>query len=450
MEIIDLILLLWKRKGVILITSIGLAVVTFVICLLLPQYYEAKARVIVNDGEGSFSMSSTILASFGGSAVGSLTGDYVEIAKSTTLISETATELGLPSEPGTKEFNKLKDRVSVFPVPTANIMELRFEEKDPQKAMDFVNILVSKLQQKTADSQRKGTTNSLQIVQDEISRETEALRKAEAELERFKTETKIIAPEENARYFLAALTSLEGQEANLELALTEKQTRYASLASELDDQDPEVTVNKVVTKNPILSQLQQQLAATEMELGGLLQIYTEEHPEVIATERKIEQLKLELSKQAEAIVSTQTVAVNPIRQELLGQLVALRIEINSGETSLNALRSKIQEAEKTLGEFPAAERQLLELTRDKMASEAILAMLMQKEAEYRVQDQMEGSPIEILDPAFLPRRTSKPRRVLNSAAAGLLGLIISTCYVLFDHALVQHKSRNERSISEAV
>ncbi|HBL49433.1 MAG TPA: hypothetical protein DDZ65_04200, partial [Firmicutes bacterium] len=55
MELFDLILLLWRRKGIILITSIGLAIITFIVCLCLPQIYEAKARVIINDGEGGFS-----------------------------------------------------------------------------------------------------------------------------------------------------------------------------------------------------------------------------------------------------------------------------------------------------------------------------------------------------------------------------------------------------------
>ena len=447
MELFDLILLLWKRKGIILITSIGLAIITFIVCLFLPQIYEAKARVIINEGEGSFSLSSTIFASLGGAVAGQI-GDYVEIVKSNSLVSETAKELGLPYELGTKNFEKMKKGLSVFPVPTANIMEIRFESRNPKIAMNFVNLLVSKAQQKTTDSKRKSTSNSLQVIQEEIARGSEILEKAENDLEQFKKETKIVAPTEHARFILQRLTALQQQEASLELALTEAKTRYTSLSTELNEQDVEITINQVISRNPVFTQMQQALTNKEIELGGLLEIYTEGHPQVIELKSEIEQLGIALANQAEVVVSTQTLGTNPIYSQLLSQLVAISVEIDAKEASLRTLRSGISEIEKGLEELPATERKLLELTRDKVVAEEIMAMLLQKEAEYRIQDEMGQGPIEILDAAFLPRRTVKPRRVLNSAAAGLLGFILSAGYVLIDNALLERKSRS--NLSEAV
>ena len=447
MELFDLILLLWRRKGIILITSIGLAIITFIVCLCLPQIYEAKARVIINDGEGGFSFSSTIFASLGGAVAGQI-GDYVEIAKSNSLISETAKELGLPYELGTKDFEKMKKGFSVFSVPTANIMEIRFESRNPQTAMDFVNLLVSKCQQKTTNSKRKSTSTSLQVIQEEIARESEILEKAENDLEQYKKETKIVAPTQHAGFILQRLTSLQQQEASLELAITEAKARYASLSAELNDQDAEITINQVVSRNPILTQMQQTLANKEIALGGLLEVYTEEHPQVIALKSEIEQLKVALANQAEVVVSTQTLGTSPIYSQLLSQLVAISVEIDAKESSLRTLRSGISEIEKGLEELPATERQLLELTRNKTVAEGILAMLLQKEAEYRVQDEMEQGPIEILDAAFLPKRAVKPRRMLNAAAAGFLGFILSAGYVLIDNALFERKRRS--NLSEAV
>ena len=107
-------------------------------------------------------------------------------------------------------------------------------------------------------------------------------------------------------------------------------------------------------------------------------MYTANHPEILALNAEIEDVRSKLSQQVERIVSTETHSRNPIHQQLYGSLVSLEVELLALNSREEALESILAREEQALSTLPNKELELARLMRDTRVLEEIYVMLMQQ------------------------------------------------------------------------
>src|SRR5690606_6191172 len=162
----------------------------------------------------------------------------------------------------------------------------------------------------------------------------------------------------------------------------------------------------------------------ETELAGLLNQYSEQHPQVQTVRAKIAEVERQLSNEVERIVSNETRTFNPIYQSLLGELTSLETDSVLFESRLSALENQIMKMNERLEELPEKELQLARLIRDQSVAEQIYLLLRNRYEEVRITEAMQTADVMVIDPSVTPRRPIKPRVSLNVAIAAFLGLFV--------------------------
>lgn len=89
-----------------------------------------------------------------------------------------------------------------------------------------------------------------------------------------------------------------------------------------------------------------------------------------------------------------------------------------------ALEAALREVKADLADIPKKEMEIARLERDRQTSEAVYTMLRSKYEEMRISGAIQGSDIYVIDAAIVPDEPIKPRKLLNTAIAGILGLFI--------------------------
>jgi len=100
------------------------------------------------------------------------------------------------------------------------------------------------------------------------------------------------------------------------------------------------------------------------------------------------------------------------------------------EKELTEEEEKLQH-EKSLDKLPDKELRLARLERAVKVSENIYLILLEKYQEARINEVMEFKDIRIIDKALAPDQPIKPRKMLNLAIGGILGLMLGVMLAFF-------------------
>ncbi len=68
--------------------------------------------------------------------------------------------------------------------------------------------------------------------------------------------------------------------------------------------------------------------------------------------------------------------------------------------------------------------EIARLERDRKTNEDVYTMLRARYEEMRISEAIQGSEIYVIDSAIVPDKPIKPRKLLNTAIAGILGLFV--------------------------
>jgi len=190
--------------------------------------------------------------------------------------------------------------------------------------------------------------------------------------------------------------------------------------------------------------LQNKLIDLQIQLPTVKERYSANSPQVTEIEIQIKQIENEISQKVSEIISSKVSTMNPIYQDLLSETVSLETNIISSEAKLNSTNEVIKQYEERLDKLPEKEIQLARLERAVRVAENIYLTLLESYQEARISEAMELGDIRVIDLALIPDTPIKPRKMLNLAIAGVLGLMLGIMLVFFmeflDHSF---KSRED-------
>lgn len=241
--------------------------------------------------------------------------------------------------------------------------------------------------------------------------------------------------------------------------MVEKQLQEQKTITELFGVDP-TQPNTSVPLAPVLSTAAQRLNAEEIKLAGLLaQKLTEEHPEVAAARRNIDELK----KQVEAEVLQQPVSkgaappkpITPQQyaqqrniENLKDELATVIKQIADRENEVRQLRAQSGSYQYKADMAPTRASELIELTRDYSALTGQYSSLLTKRNESQIAANLEarqiGEQFRLLDPARLPEKPNAPNRPMINFMGMAAGFGIGLALV----ALLEYRDSSFKTDSE--
>jgi polysaccharide chain length determinant protein (PEP-CTERM system associated) len=228
----------------------------------------------------------------------------------------------------------------------------------------------------------------------------------------------------------ARLTALNTRIENATQELRETEMKRASLERQVNG---EAQVTVLTTRE---GQFRARIAELQAKLDTLRLSFYDTHPDIVQLKDQIQDLRAEAAAQrerrekakpSERLESDETVVNNPVYQQL-------RSELSKTQLTIDALKSRIAEAQRLLREeadrsqsLHGEDARLAELTRDYQINRDIYQDLLRRRERARVSMNLDaeslGLNLKILEPAALSPPASGPRFwhfVLGGLALGIL------------------------------
>jgi polysaccharide chain length determinant protein (PEP-CTERM system associated) len=439
---------MWRYRWPALACAWVIALLGWTVTLLLPNTYEARAKVFVDT-------ESVLKPLLRGLAPETDVMSQVTMM-SRALLSEPQlkraareTDLYLRAR-NEKELEKLIERMRLEikltgDVANQNLYTISYTDVERVMALRVVQKLLDNFVESTLGVNRQDSSNAQEFIEAQIREYEKKLLDAENKLAEFKRANVGLMPGAEGDYYTrmqTAMNKLTQLKSDYDVTV---QKRDAA-ARELEGEDPTFGLFDTQETTPYDAQIRDH----EQKLDKLLLNYTEKHPEVIALQESITKLKEEREKsklerkpppipqgaEAAQMLALSQLNVNPVYQRFKVQMKEAEIELASLRTRIADTQSEVAKLRSMVDTIPRVEAELAQLNRDYEVNKQKHTQLLQALEAAKLAGQVEQSrddvkfriiepPLALLAPVGPPRLLFIIVVLLGAlAAGGALALVL--------------------------
>jgi uncharacterized protein involved in exopolysaccharide biosynthesis len=350
--------------------------------------------------------------------------NYAQIIKSRSSLEETVSRLGLEPGVNVPKMKKLSDAIRVQSITKTDAVRLTVQLADKNMARDIANTLIDVLIERDRKMSQSAARSAREFLAIQVEDARLKLLEAEERLLAVKSGKKIVAPTAEIEALLKRLVELGLQQATIDITVEQLRAGAGKAREQLAGMAETVISSETIVEDPIVRDYRTRLASLELALVSAREKYTEKHPEVQRIASEIEKVKANLASAVANVVGSQVSTPNPMRQELLLRVVEAEAAVTAARAQQEAMGQLIAKEEAKLDKLPEKELSLARVVREFELAQQIYIMLRTKYEEVRLAEQMQVSDIFPLDVAITPEKPVKPRKLLNTAIAMVLGVFV--------------------------
>ena len=314
-------------------------------------------------------------------------------------------------------------RIAMEPVRDTRVIKITASSYSPQLARDLANALAQAATQRNIISRRRESSAALDFISQQAELIGTQLIGAEDELQEYKEIEGFMRLSIEADLKVENLARHESDYQGVRISREELQVRLKEIRKQLGIIDRTWESSLTISNNPVVQVLKQQLTQLQVGRAQLLREFSEGAPEVAQVDSKIQEIEAQIRNEVETIVSGKTESVSPAYTNLYTKLVDYETQVNTLVAKEVALKQLVDEYQEEVNKLPEQEIRLARLERKRRVNEELYTTLLKHRNEARIQAASEIGNIEVVDPAILPRKPSKPRKEMNGALALISGLL---------------------------
>ncbi|MCR5438171.1 MAG: GumC family protein [Selenomonas sp.] len=424
-----------ERKKVVGGIVAGCTALAIGTAFILPKQYESttlvQTRSAGKDIGGAAAMAAAMGINIGGSSSNTSPLNYIELMKSRRVLEPIIDEIEWPDDkkPDAKAF--AKKNLKIENTKQTNLITVTATGRTPEEAQLISQGVVDNfLTMQTENSQQ---TQSLLVtfLNDRIENAKQEADDAAAKLAAFQKEHKLYSPSDQAKLAIEQLNAYDKTIGEMQVAQKSAQAQYDVATQKLGEQKAGAASYNI-NDNSTVQSIRAQIVAKEVELVGLRQKYTDNHPSVIAAQRQLTQLSQSLSDEVGAVVNSNAASLNNAQMELLKNQAVAQAQASAASASEAAIKAKKAEKETEISQLPEAVMDYIKLESDAKIKQQIYTSLVQQCEQDKIQEAMESMDIQIIDAANLPDedKPAAPRKKLITAIGFVIGCLISFGYGL--------------------
>ncbi len=415
-NIADLLSLFWMKKWFIFTVTLCIFFFGALIIDKMPSIYSASSTVMIK-GQQEANPLSTLIN--GGAQGNEQLDTTIKLLKSNQFAKKIIKQLDIPqsilNSKGTWEESDLQKLLTVNVVARTNMLEISFESKDPQFAAKVVNKISQEFILYQTELLRPSEVLSGNRVNLQIDKIKSNLLKDEQELKTFREKSNIVDIGS-----LIVLTKHEIAELhNAERKLVSEHERLKRLAEKMKTEKNDVLFiisNSSDSETSVIKSLFKTKSLQQAQLSQIKLRYLHKHPIYKSMVIKI--------------ADTQ----NQIDLEIENLKILFNTRITEVEMLLKDIKDKQQRSNKILEASILKELDYTKIKRKVTANIKLLETITtkQKEAELFV-DVNKGGGVIVVDPAMVPLKPIKPKKLLLAVLSLIIGFMISIIITIIIH-----------------
>lgn len=432
-------LMLEKKKIVIAIIVICTLIAT-IVAFVLPKSYQSTTLVRVKSGSSSMSGYAAMAAGFGIDIGGGSSGSpesYIELMKSREVLEPIIAELDLPDEDKEKLTAEgfAKKNLEVTNIKKTDLITIAAYGKTPEEAQMISQGVADNFLALMTKLNKEDNSSVLKFLDERMKIAKEEMETAENKLQAYQQEHKIYAPDAQTKSIIDSLNTYDNSIAQLQAQSEGNSAKLAGVTSQLEQQNASL-LEYNVSDNTNIGNIRESIVNKRVELVGLQQQFTDEHPDVIKAKEELNSLEKSLSDEIAKAVNSQSVTLSPVQASLLKDKISTEVQISVNNASLEALKAKQAEAQESIATLSADTVEYMRLSREANITGQVYTSLVQNYEQTRIQEAKDSMDIQIIDAADLPKEDmpAKPNKKLIVVIGFVLGIMFSFGYILYNYS----------------
>lgn len=427
-----------EQKKVIIPIIVLCTVIAIIVAFVLPKSYQSNTLVRIKSSGGSnLSGYAAMAAGFGIDVGGSSSAspeNYIELMKSREVLEPIIEQVDMPEEDKEKltTENFIKKYLEITNTKKTDLINITAYGKTPEEAQMISQSVADNFLTLMTKLNKEGNSSAINFLNDRMAIAKEEMETAENKLQAYQQEKGIYSPDDQTKALVDKLDDYDKKIAQLEAQEQANSAKLQDVTGQLEQQNSSL-LEYNISDNDAIMNLRTAIVNKQVELVGLQQRYTEEHPDVIRTREELAELKKSLDREIQSAVNSKSATLTPVQGNLLMEKVQTETAEAVTSASLDALKAKQQEAEGDMSTLSADSVEYMRLLRDKTITSEVYTNLVKAYENTRIQEAQESMDIQIIDAANLPREDmpAKPNKKIIAAIGFVLGIMISFGYTLY-------------------
>lgn len=433
--------LMIEKKKIVLAIVVICTIIATIVAFVLPKSYQSTTLVRVKSNNiSSMAGYAAMAAGFGIDTGGGNSGSpesYIELMKSREVLEPIIAKLDLPDEDKEKltVVGFAKKNLEVTNIKKTDLITIAAYGKTPEEAQMISQGVADNFLALMTKLNKEDNSSVLKFLDERIKIAKEEMETAENKLQAYQQEHKIYAPDEQAKAIIANLNNYDTTIAQLQAQSEGDSAKLAGVTSQLEQQNASL-LEYSVSDNTNIGNIRESIVNKRVELVGLQQQFTDEHPDVIKAKEELNSLEKSLSDEIAKAVNSQSVTLSPVQSNLLKDKISTEVQISVNNASLEALKAKQAEAQENIATLSADSVEYMRLERNAKITGQVYTSLVQNYEQTRIQEAKDSMDIQIIDAADLPKEDmpAKPNKKLVVAIGFVLGIMISFGYTLYNYS----------------
>lgn len=440
---------MWRFRRYAILTAWVVCLLGWLVVLMLPNKYEATARVFV-DPQTSLKPVIKDLA------VEQDVNAELNLVRQSLLSDAQLTKVmqavGLDAKAATIEqktrvVDALRKRIEVGVSGSgtgeganqtpSKIYTLTYEDSSRDRSLKVVQILLNNFMEGTLGGKREGSQKAQEFLEQQIKDYEQRLSQAEDRLAEFKKNHVGMVPGDQREDYFTRLQNEMDAVKKSQTALNAAVTRRDALQRQLRGEAPAAFAGGSSVMVPGQPGVQgggdtlSRIKETQAKLDELLLRFTDKHPDVIATRQTLADLKVRREAELEALrrgdpgaAAATGASNNPVYQNIQLALNQAQVDVATAQAELGDHQQKVTELRRMVDTMPQVEAEYAQLNRDYNVTKAQYTALAERLEKARVGEEADASGsvrFEVIDPPNAPFKPSSPKRPLLLAGVLVAG-----------------------------
>ena len=425
-----------ENKKILIAIVVICTVIAVIVAFVLPKSYQSTTLVRVKGVSSNVPGYTGIAASMGIDIGGNSATpeNYIELMKSREVLEPIITQLDLPEEDKEKltTENFIKKYLEFNNTKNTDLINIAAYGKTPEEAQMISQSVADNFLKLMTDLNKEDNSTVLKFLNDRVTIAKEEMETAENKLQAYQQEKGIYSPDDQGKALIDQLNTYDTNIAQLEAQAQANSAKLQDVTGQLEQQNSSL-LEYNVSDNDAIMNLRTAIVNKRVELVGLEQRYTEEHPDVIRCRQELNELNSSLNNEIQSAVNSQSASLTPVQSSLLLDKVQTETAVAVTNASLEAIKAKQAQTENSISTLSADEVEYVRLLRDRNIATETYTNLVKSYEGTRIKEAQDSMDIQVIDAANLPKEDmpAKPNKKLIAAIGFIFGVMISFGYTLY-------------------
>lgn len=361
-----------------------------------------------------------------------------EVIRSVPVVNKTLSKLKLKDEHGLPLKSKVfLKRLTVKESTGADVLDISFKDMNPGTAAKVVNTIMAIYLEHNISAHRAQAAAARKFLEKQVPNAELIVRKAEAELARFKEKYQVVSLQEEVNQAVGIIAELQKQISTTQYNLANVDAQSQAIRKQLGMNAQYAVTMTSLSQSSGVQDLLKEVQQLESQLAAKGTVLQDDHPQIIDLKEKLKSLKELLQQRITMVAGTtqpqpnQNFQLGLLQQQLSGKLVELestRLGLANQVNTLFRLQTAYKER---LNNLPRLEQYQRQLERKVQAAQSTYSLLLQKLQESQIAENQNVGNASLISPAEVPQEPTTSLKMLY-LIAGLLSSLaaLASVYVL--------------------